>query len=53
MTDWAEAINNYTPISDYMQDTLSWYGSESDCLLFFMELSDKDLTPQLPQLKCP
>lgn len=49
---WTESINNYTPISDYMQDTLGWYGSGSDCLLSFMKLSDKDLTPQLPQLIC-
>lgn len=26
--------------------------SESDCLLSLVKLSDKDLTPQLPQLMC-
>ncbi len=39
--DWTESINNYTPISDDMQDTFGCYGSEPDCLLSSMKLSDK------------
>lgn len=42
--DWTESINNYAPISDYMQDTLGWYGSGPDCLLSSMKLSDKDFS---------